>query len=124
MKSNRLEWYFVEQDLMTEAKNLRKEELKGYAAGLMDAIYIAPNWSTAEWAIRRLVLLAQLDISKFDDYWDSGITSMIMLFVGTGYKALTGVSLVDYTPAHGNLLERLIMPGMPLQHWIKHYQYK
>lgn len=124
MKSKRKEYIFVEQELMIEAFNRSRDEIKGYAEGLMDAIYIASNWSVAEWAIRRLVILAQLDIDKFNNYWDSGRTSMVMIFIGTAYLALTGERVADFTPAHGKMLENLISPSQIPVIWILRYQYK
>lgn len=111
----------MEQDLMNEKVGRSRDELKGYAEGLMDAIYIAPNWQSSEWAARRLVLLANLDITQFDYYWDSSLMSMISYFVGTAFKALTGEKTEDFP-----ILERptgFVDPKMNAKEWRKKFNW-
>lgn len=123
MKSNRLEWQFVEQYLVTEAKNRSREELKGYAEGLMDAIYIAPTWQTAEWAIRRLVLLAKLNITMFNDYWDTGYMTKVMCYIGNAYVALTGDALDEYLPFMKGFGKDMIDPRISFKSWVKEFNW-
>lgn len=123
MKSNRLEWQFVEQNLMTETKNRSREELKGYAEGLMDAIYIAPTWQACEWALRRLVLMAKLDISMFNNYWDTGYITKIMCYVGVAYVALTGEQLVAYLPFMEGFSKEMIDPRVSLKTWVREFDW-